>query len=156
MISGRKSLLSTISQYDFSVYLPRIACIRTIKHCLAHVSMLDDGSMSHLLWPHLVEMSYSKRSQPSKTWNGGRYITGSTVYSTRGRFCCYYSNYGEVHALPLPSIFYALLAGSGLDIIHECAEEVWHGDVGRVVRLRNHKLEHARFSNNNNTRTPRY
>ena len=25
---------------------------------------------------------------------------------------------------PLPSIFYALLAGSGLDIIHECAEEV--------------------------------
>ena len=34
------------SQYDFSVYLPRIAFIRTIKHCLAHVSMLDDGSMS--------------------------------------------------------------------------------------------------------------
>ena len=30
-----------------------------------------------------------------------------------------------------------------------------NGDVGRAVRLRNHKLEHARFSNNN-VRTPRY
>ena len=30
-------------------------------------------------------------------------------------------------------------------------EEVGHGDVGRVVRLRNHKLEYARFSNNNAT-----
>ena len=35
------------SQYD--LYLPWISCIRTITHCLAHMSMLDDGGMSHLL-----------------------------------------------------------------------------------------------------------
>ena len=33
---------------------------------------------------HLVKTSYNERSQPSKTWNGGRHITGSAIYSTRG------------------------------------------------------------------------
>ena len=36
---------------------------------------------------HLVKTTYNERSQPSKTWNGGRHITGSAIYSTRGRFC---------------------------------------------------------------------
>ena len=37
---------------------------------------------------HLVKTTYNERSQPSKTWNGGRHFTGSAIYSTRGRFCC--------------------------------------------------------------------
>ena len=31
------------------------------------------------------------------------------IDNTRGRFCCHYSDYGELNALPLSSIFYALL-----------------------------------------------
>ena len=33
---------------------------------------------------HLVKTSYNERSQPSKTLNGRRHITGSAIYSTRG------------------------------------------------------------------------
>ena len=31
---------------------------------------------------HLVKTSSNEQSQPSKTWNGGRHITGSALYST--------------------------------------------------------------------------
>ena len=58
---------------------------------------------------HPVKMSYNERSQPSKKWNGGRHIARSAIYSTRGRFCCYYSDYWELHALHLPSFLYTLL-----------------------------------------------
>ena len=34
------------------------------------------------LMAHLVKTSYNERSQPSKTWNGGRHITGSAICST--------------------------------------------------------------------------
>ena len=54
---------------------------------------------------HLVKTTYNERSQPSKTWNGGRHFTGSAIYSTRGRFCCLYSDYRELHALPPPFFF---------------------------------------------------
>ena len=39
---------------------------------------------------HLVKTTHNERSQPPKTctWNGGRHITGSAIYSTRGIFCC--------------------------------------------------------------------
>jgi len=36
--------------------------------------------------------------------------TGSSIYSTRERFCWYYSNYWELHALSPPLYFYAILA----------------------------------------------
>ena len=56
---------------------------------------------------HLFKTSCDEWSQPvSNTWNGGRHITGSAIYSTRGRFCCHYSDHGELHALPLPSMLF--------------------------------------------------
>ena len=57
---------------------------------------------------HLVKSSYSKRFQPSKHGIVAD-ITESAIYSTRGRFCCYYSDYGEYTLSPSPRFFNALL-----------------------------------------------